>query len=37
MQELERGDSGWRSLGSVQDALVMYPILKRAMLGRRLF
>ncbi len=28
MQELERGDSGLRSLCSVQGALVMYPILK---------
>jgi len=28
MQELERGDSGLRSFVSVQDALVMYPILK---------
>src|SRR5437879_6985935 len=27
MQELERGDSGLRSLVSVQGALVMYPIL----------
>ena len=27
MQELERGDSGLRSLASVQGALVMYPIL----------
>ena len=26
MQELERGDSGLRSMGSVQGALVMYPI-----------
>ena len=26
MQELERGDSGLRSLASVQGALVMYPI-----------
>jgi glutaryl-CoA dehydrogenase len=26
MQELERGDSGLRSFGSVQSALVMYPI-----------
>jgi glutaryl-CoA dehydrogenase len=28
MQELERGDSGLRSLVSVQGALVMYPILR---------
>lgn len=28
MQELERGDSGLRSLCSVQGSLVMYPILK---------
>jgi glutaryl-CoA dehydrogenase len=28
MQELERGDSGIRSLASVQGALVMYPILE---------
>jgi glutaryl-CoA dehydrogenase len=27
MQELERGDSGFRSFGSVQSSLVMYPIL----------
>src|SRR5436190_4956701 len=27
MQEVERGDSGLRSFGSVQGALVMYPIL----------
>jgi glutaryl-CoA dehydrogenase len=27
MQELERGDSGFRSFASVQGALVMYPIL----------
>ncbi len=26
MQELERGDSGFRSFGSVQSSLVMYPI-----------
>ena len=28
MQELERGDSGVRSFGSVQSSLVMYPILE---------
>ena len=28
MQELERGDSGLRSMASVQGALVMYPIFK---------
>ncbi len=28
MQELERGDSGVRSMASVQTSLVMYPILK---------
>src|ERR1700692_798253 len=28
MQEIERGDSGIRSFGSVQGALVMYPILQ---------
>ncbi len=28
MQELERGDSGLRSLASVQNSLVMFPILK---------
>jgi len=28
MQELERGDSGMRSMASVQSSLVMYPILK---------
>ena len=28
MQELERGDSGIRSMASVQGSLVMYPIFK---------
>lgn len=28
MQELERGDSGLRSMGSVQNSLVMFPIYK---------
>lgn len=35
MQELERGDSGIRSFGSVQGALVMYPILTFGSAGQK--
>lgn len=35
MQELERGDSGVRSMASVQGSLVMYPIYKYASEAQR--